>query len=68
LPRSSAGFFLAALVAVLALVPVSPASAHDVLEATDPADGAIVASVPAVVKLTFNNNPDRARFRDPDKG
>lgn len=39
------------------LVPVSPASAHDVLEGTDPADGSVVASVPAVVRLTFNNTP-----------
>lgn len=52
-----AGFFLAALVAVFAVVPVSPAAAHDALEGTDPADGSVVASVPAVVKLTFNNTP-----------
>ncbi|MEV8146679.1 copper resistance CopC family protein [Arthrobacter sp. NPDC080073] len=57
LPRAVAGFFLATLAAVLALVPVSPASAHDVLEGTEPANGSVVATVPSVVRLTFNNTP-----------
>jgi methionine-rich copper-binding protein CopC len=51
------GVFLVALLAVFTLAPVSPAAAHDVLEATEPADGAVVAAVPSVVRLTFNNTP-----------
>ncbi|MFK4299789.1 methionine-rich copper-binding protein CopC [Arthrobacter sp. GAS37] len=57
LPRVLAGLFLAALLGVFALAPVSPAAAHDVLEATEPADGSVVAAVPSVVRLTFNNTP-----------
>ena len=56
-PRALAGIFLAALLAVLPLAPVSPAAAHDVIEATEPADGSVVATVPSVVRLTFNNTP-----------
>lgn len=52
-----AGLVLAAVAALLALVPVSPASAHDVLEAVEPADGSVVAVVPATVRLTFNHTP-----------
>ncbi|WP_407341686.1 copper resistance protein CopC [Pengzhenrongella phosphoraccumulans] len=44
--------------AFTALVVVSavaaPASAHDVLEATDPADGSTVETAPAAVVLTFS--------------
>jgi methionine-rich copper-binding protein CopC len=56
-PRALVGIFLAALLAVLALAPLSPAAAHDVIEATEPADGSVVATVPSVVRLTFNNTP-----------
>ncbi|MCI0141072.1 copper resistance protein CopC [Arthrobacter bambusae] len=57
LPRALAGFFLVGLLGVLALSPVSSAFAHDVLEGTEPANGSVVATVPSVVRLTFNNTP-----------
>lgn len=48
----------AALVLAAALVvPAAAAQAHDVLEATNPADGATVASVPAAVVLTYDHTP-----------
>lgn len=49
----------AALVAALGtvLAPASPAAAHDVLEATEPAAGATVASVPPTIRLTFLHTP-----------
>ncbi|GIJ80941.1 copper transport protein [Micromonospora phaseoli] len=39
---------------VAAVVPAAPAAAHAVLLGTDPADGAVLATVPAEVTLTFN--------------
>jgi methionine-rich copper-binding protein CopC len=39
--------------ALLCLAGVGPAAAHDVLIATEPADGAVVAAAPTQVKLTF---------------
>ncbi|MDG4795674.1 FixH family protein [Micromonospora sp. WMMD1082] len=46
---------LAGLLGLLAaVVPAAPAAAHAVLLATDPADGAVLASGPAEVTLTFN--------------
>ncbi|GAB3838152.1 hypothetical protein GCM10029963_03910 [Micromonospora andamanensis] len=46
---------LAALLGLLAAVaPATPAAAHAVLLGTDPADGAVLATVPAEVTLTFN--------------
>lgn len=53
--RSLAGAAIAA--AALVLVPValaSPASAHDELVSTDPADGASLEEAPAAVTLTFS--------------
>lgn len=53
--RSLVGAAVAA--AALVLVPVaiaSPASAHDELVSTDPADGASLAEAPASVTLTFS--------------
>jgi copper resistance protein C len=47
----AAATLLAACVASLA--PAGPASAHDVLLSTDPADGAVVTVPPGQVKLTF---------------
>jgi len=44
------------LAAALAL-PAGAAQAHDVLEATNPANGSAVASVPASVVLTFDHTP-----------
>jgi methionine-rich copper-binding protein CopC len=38
----------------LVTVLVEPASAHDVLVRTDPADGSTVATLPDVIVLTFN--------------
>jgi copper resistance protein C len=40
-------------VALLCLAGVAPARAHDVLIDTDPADGAVLATAPTQVKLTF---------------
>ncbi|MER5458558.1 FixH family protein [Micromonospora sp. NPDC002389] len=37
-----------------AVVPASPAAAHAVLLGTDPADGAVLATTPAQITLTFN--------------
>lgn len=51
------GLVLAALVALLSLAPLTPAAAHDVIEAAEPADGSVVAAVPAAVRLTLNNPP-----------
>jgi methionine-rich copper-binding protein CopC len=51
------GLVLAALVALLSLAPLAPAAAHDVIEAVEPADGSVVAAVPAAVRLTLNNPP-----------
>ncbi|MEO7754643.1 MAG: copper resistance CopC family protein [Terracoccus sp.] len=41
----------------LALALPAAASAHDVLQATDPGDGATVATLPASVNLTFSEPP-----------
>jgi copper resistance protein C len=43
--------------ALMTLGPLSPAAAHDVIEAAEPADGSVVAAVLAAVRLTFNNTP-----------
>ncbi|MFI7024414.1 copper resistance protein CopC [Micromonospora sp. NPDC049900] len=37
-----------------AVVPAAPAAAHAVLLGTDPADGAVLATTPAQITLTFN--------------
>jgi methionine-rich copper-binding protein CopC len=39
------------------MVPATVAQAHDVLEATDPANGSSVRTVPAHIGLTFNHTP-----------
>jgi copper resistance protein C len=58
LPWAAArGLAFGAVLALLFLTPLSPAAAHDVIEAAEPADGSVLASVPAAVKLTFNNTP-----------
>ena len=48
---------LAALTAVLVLLGAVPASAHDVLEGSDPADGASVATAPSRITLTLGEAP-----------
>lgn len=57
--RSAAAWRLAgvAVLALLFLTPITPATAHDAVEAAEPADGSVLSSVPAAVKLTFNNTP-----------
>ncbi|MEV2240682.1 copper resistance protein CopC [Micromonospora sp. NPDC049891] len=51
-----------------AVVPAAPAAAHAVLLGTDPADGAVLATVPSEVTLTFNEpvtvRPDGVRLLD----
>lgn len=66
------------LTLLLGLLGAVPASAHDTLEGSDPADGATVATVPASVTLTFNEEvqnfspviqvtgPDGANWADGD--
>lgn len=48
---------VAALVALMSMTVLAPANAHDVVEKVEPAEGSTAASVPAAVKLTFNNTP-----------
>lgn len=48
---------MSAALAALVVVPVAPASAHDALEATEPASGSVVAHAPSAARLTFNNTP-----------
>jgi methionine-rich copper-binding protein CopC len=43
--------------AAFLMVPATAAQAHDVLEATDPANGSSVRTVPAHIGLTFNHTP-----------
>ncbi|WBB53526.1 FixH family protein [Verrucosispora sp. WMMD573] len=53
--RRACAAALAALLGLLAAVaPAAPAAAHAVLVGTDPADGAVLTTVPAEVTLTFN--------------
>jgi len=57
------------VVACLALALAAPASAHAELVRTDPADGAVLATAPSEVRLTFNEPvqvvPDRVRLFGP---
>jgi methionine-rich copper-binding protein CopC len=46
-----------AVLALLFLTPLTPAAAHDAIEATEPAEGSVLTAVPAAVKLTFSNTP-----------
>lgn len=56
-PRGAAWSVLAALaVALVLLVPASPATAHDALLGSDPADGAVLATPPDAVVLTFTGD------------
>ncbi|MCD2188773.1 copper resistance CopC family protein [Actinomycetospora soli] len=48
---------VAALIGLLALLGAGPAAAHDVLEGSDPADGAQVATAPSRITLTFGDAP-----------
>lgn len=67
LMRSAAAAALVAAVATV-LAPASPAAAHDVLEAAEPAAGSTVASVPPSIRLTFMHTPialgSRIQVRD----
>lgn len=42
---------------VFPLAAAQPAAAHDVAEAVEPADGAVVTAVSGMVRLTFNRTP-----------
>ncbi|HEV7169005.1 MAG TPA: copper resistance protein CopC [Micrococcaceae bacterium] len=56
--RSAAAALLAAVVVLLATIgPASTASAHDVVESTNPASGSTVASLPADLTITLDNTP-----------
>jgi methionine-rich copper-binding protein CopC len=54
--RLARGLLVLATAAFL-MVPAAAAQAHDVLEATDPANGASVRTVPAKIALTFDHTP-----------
>ena len=43
--------------AAFLMIPAAAAQAHDVLEATDPANGSTVRTVPAKIGLTFDHTP-----------
>jgi copper transport protein len=64
-------FVVALFLVALALIPASVASAHAELSATDPADGAVVASAPEALTLQFTEDvavrPDGVRVLD-DQG
>lgn len=49
-----------ALVCLLSVLVAAPASGHDVLSGSDPADGSMIASAPERVTLTFNEAPNPA--------
>jgi methionine-rich copper-binding protein CopC len=51
------GLALSAVLALLFFTPVAPAAAHDAIESSEPAEGSVVAAVPAAVKLAFSNTP-----------
>lgn len=59
--RGPAALVLLAVVAALLALTAGPASAHDELVGTDPADGATVATLPAQVGTTWSEAPD-SRF------
>jgi methionine-rich copper-binding protein CopC len=48
---------VAVLVAFLSWTSLVPATAHDVLVASEPGDGSVVTFVPTTVRLTLNNTP-----------
>lgn len=60
---------LAAVTLAALLFAAGPASAHDAAEASSPSDGATVATPPAEVSITFNQNPlglgSQVRVSDP---
>jgi len=60
--RRGPGSWLARCLLILAtaaslMIPAAAAQAHDVLEATDPANGSTVRTVPAKIGLTFDHTP-----------
>lgn len=56
--RKAAGVVIATVVVLLAVFgSASAASAHDVLESTNPADGSTVPTVPSAITLTLDNTP-----------
>ncbi len=59
---------VAAAVALAVILQAPAASAHAALVKAEPADGAVVASAPAVLRLTFNEpvSPLAIRLLDPD--
>ncbi|MCX0244946.1 copper resistance CopC/CopD family protein [Streptomyces drozdowiczii] len=70
-PLAAAGLLTALLGAVLGLLlaVAAPASAHAALTGSDPQDGAVVATAPTQVTLTFSEQvalgPDSIRVLDP---
>jgi methionine-rich copper-binding protein CopC len=52
-----ARFLLTVATAAILMVPAAAAQAHDVLEATEPANGSVVGTVPGKIALTFSHTP-----------
>ena len=59
--RAWSALALAVLVGVLGLLVAGPAQAHSDLRSSDPADGATLATAPATVSFTFDENPCSTR-------
>lgn len=54
--RARALVVVGAVIALTALAPASPAQAHAFLETSTPADGAVVATAPATLRLGFSES------------
>lgn len=57
-PRLTALLLAGALALLTALLTAGPASAHDEMTGSDPADGSTIAAAPARVSVTFEEPPE----------
>lgn len=60
MPHSVAALVVGLLVLLTALLTAGPASAHDIVTGSDPADGSTVAMAPSRVTVTFDEAPEAA--------
>jgi len=56
-PRLTAALLAGVLALVTAVLTAAPASAHDIITGSDPADGSTVAAAPSRVSVTFDEAP-----------
>jgi methionine-rich copper-binding protein CopC len=56
-PRLTAALLAGVLALATAVLTAAPASAHDVITGSDPADGSTVATAPSRVSVTFDEAP-----------